>query len=132
ELAALLATLGLKRGLAQALASTDRPHAHVVWDGMVVAFIVSMVASAVLFAFPQIMFPNSEVQGMERLLALIVFAIAWSDISLAALAYRGNVKATVTARAIIEPWTISIAALGFYYVSSRDGLIYAYVLSMLA
>jgi len=132
ELAALLATLGLKRGLAQALASTDRPHAHVVWDGMAVAFTVSIAASAVLFAFPQAMFPNSPVMGMERLLALIVFAIAWSDISLAALAYRGNVKATVTARAIVEPWTISIAAFGFYYVSSRDGLIYAYVLSMLA
>ncbi|MEG3153232.1 lipopolysaccharide biosynthesis protein, partial [Sphingomonas sp. ZT3P38] len=56
ELAALLATLGLKRGLAQALADTDRPHAHVVWDGMVVAFVVSMVASALLFAFPQIMY----------------------------------------------------------------------------
>ncbi len=132
ELAALLATLGLKRGLAQALASTQRPHAHVVWDGMAVAFTVSVVASAVLFVFPQIMFPNSAVMGMERLLALIVFAIAWSDIGLAALAYRGNVKAAVTARAIVEPWTISIAALGFYYVSSRDGLIYAYVLSMLA
>lgn len=132
ELAALLATLGLKRGLAQALASTERPHAHVVWDGMVVAFIVSIVGSAVLFLFPQAMFPNSAVMGMERLLALIVFAIAWSDISLAALAYRGNVKASVTARAVVEPWTISIAAFGFYYVSSRDGLIYAYVLSMLA
>lgn len=132
ELAALLATLGLKRGLAQALASTQRPHAHVVWDGMAVAFTVSIAASAVLFLFPQIMFPNSPVMGMERLLALIVFAIAWSDISLAALAYRGNVQAAVTARAIVEPWTISIAALGFYYVSSRDGLIYAYVLSMLA
>ncbi|MFX8086624.1 hypothetical protein ABTK81_19265, partial [Acinetobacter baumannii] len=29
ELAALAATLGMKRGLAQALARTDRPHAHV-------------------------------------------------------------------------------------------------------
>ena len=37
ELAALIATLGLKRGLAQALANTERPHSHVVWDGMAVA-----------------------------------------------------------------------------------------------
>ena len=37
ELAALLATLGLKRGLAQALSSADRPHANVVWDAMAVA-----------------------------------------------------------------------------------------------
>ena len=132
ELAALLATLGLKRGLAQALASTDRPHAHVVWDGMVVAFVVSMLASALLFVFPDLMFPNSGTTGLDRYLAVIVFAIAWSDVSLAALAYRHNVKATVTARAIVEPWTISIAAWVLYYVSARDGLIIAYVLSMAA
>ncbi|APR51692.1 lipopolysaccharide biosynthesis protein [Sphingomonas koreensis] len=132
ELAALLATLGLKRGLAQALASTERPHAHVVWDGMVVAFVVSMIASAVLFTFPQIMYANSQVTGLEGLLPVIVFAIAWSDVSLAALAYRGNVKAAVTARAIVEPWTISIAAWALYYASPRDGLIIAYVLSMAA
>ncbi len=98
ELAALLATLGLKRGLAQALASTDRPHAHVVWDGMVVAFVVSMLASAVLFIYPDLMFPNSGTTGLDRYLAVIVFAIAWSDVSLAARAYRHNVKATVTGR----------------------------------
>ncbi len=132
ELAALLATLGLKRGLAQALASTDRPHAHVVWDGMVVAFVVSMLASAVLFIYPDLMFPNSGTTGLDRYLAVIVFAIAWSDVSLAALAYRHNVKAAVTARAIVEPWTISIAAWVLYYVSARDGLIIAYVLSMAA
>ncbi|WP_257843863.1 MULTISPECIES: lipopolysaccharide biosynthesis protein [unclassified Sphingomonas] len=132
ELAALLATLGLKRGLAQALASTDRPHSHVVWDGMVVAFVVSVLASALLFVFPDLMFPNSGTTGLDRYLAVIVFAIAWSDVSLAALAYRHNVKATVTARAIVEPWTISIAAWALYYVSARDGLIIAYVLSMAA
>jgi O-antigen/teichoic acid export membrane protein len=130
EFAAMLATLGLKRGLAQALTQTDRPHAHVVWDAMAVAFIVSVVASTLLFAFPQAMYPNSEVIGFERLLPCIVFAIAWSDVSLAALAYRLNVKASVTARAVVEPWTISIAAWVLFYLSARDGLILAYVLSM--
>ncbi|WP_294328455.1 oligosaccharide flippase family protein [uncultured Sphingomonas sp.] len=132
ELAALVATLGLKRGLAQALSSTDRPHAHVVWDALAVAFIMSIAASAVLFVFPQVMYPNSEVIGFERLLPLIVFAIAWSDVSLAALAYRLNVKAAVTARAVVEPWTISIAAWALSYYSTRDGLIMSYVLSMAA
>lgn len=132
ELAALVATLGLKRGLAQALSSTDRPHAHVVWDALAVAFIMSVAASAVLFVFPQVMYPNSEVIGFERLLPLIVFAIAWSDVSLAALAYRLNVKAAVTARAVVEPWTISIAAWALSYYSTRDGLIMSYVLSMAA
>ena len=76
------------------------------------------------------MYPDSQVAGMDRLLPCITFAVAWSDVSLAALAYRHNVKATVTARAIVEPWTISIAALGFYFVSKRDGLTLAYMLSM--
>ncbi len=132
EFAALVATLGLKRGLAQALTSTDKPHVCVVWDAMAVAFVASIVASAILFVFPQAMYPNSELYGAERFLSLVVVAIAWSDISLAALAYRLNVKASVTARAVVEPWTISIAAWGLYYVSARDGLILAYVASMAA
>ena len=132
ELAALLATLGLKRGLAQALSSADRPHANVVWDAMAVAFVASLIASAVLCTFPQIMYPNSAITGLDRFLPLIIVAIAWSDVSLAALAYRLNVKAAVTARAVVEPWTISIAAWALSYVSSRDGLIIAYVLSMVA
>lgn len=132
EVAALLATLGLKRGLAQALSSTERPHAHVVWDAMVVALVASVLASAVLIVFPQPMFPNSRVMGLERLLPLVIFAVAASDVALSALAYRHNIGATVTARAIVEPWTISIAAWLFSYVSARDGLILAYVVSMLA
>lgn len=132
ELAALLATLGLKRGLAQALATTDRPHVHVVWDAMTVGGIVSLLASAVLWSFPEVMYPNSYVTGLDRYLPLIILAIAWSDISLAALAYRLNVRAAVTARAVVEPWTISIAALCFSFFTTRDGLVLAYVTSTIA
>jgi O-antigen/teichoic acid export membrane protein len=132
EFAAQLATLGLKRGLAQQLSSTDKPHVCVVADAMLVAFLASAVATILLAIFPQAMFPNSKIHGLEWLLPLIVFAVAGSDVALAALAYRHNVRATVTARAIVEPWTISIAAFLLAFVSSRDGLIIAYVLSMLA
>ncbi|PWG02556.1 lipopolysaccharide biosynthesis protein [Sphingosinicella humi] len=133
EFAAQLATLGLKRGLAQQLSSTDKPHVHVVWDAMLVAFLASAVATILLALFPQAMFPNSQVRGVEWLLPLIVFAIAGTDVALAALAYLHNVRATVTARAIVEPWTISIAAILLYFtLSKRDGLIIAYVISMLA
>jgi O-antigen/teichoic acid export membrane protein len=133
EFAAQLATLGLKRGLAQQLSSTDKPHVCVVWDAMLVAFLASMVGTIILVIFPEAMFPNSQVRGVEWLLPLIVFAIAGSDVALAALAYRHNVRATVTARAIVEPWTISIAAALLYFtLSKRDGLIIAYVLSMVA
>ncbi len=132
ELAALLATLGLKRGLAQALSADDRPDAHIVWDALAVAFIVSLIASAVLFQLPEVMYPGGDITTIERLLPCIVFATAWSDVSLAALAYRRDVKATVTARAIVEPWTISFGAWAFSYVSLRDGLVLSYMLSMAA
>ena len=132
EFAAQIATLGLKRGLAQQLSATDKPHVCVVWDGMLVAFLASAAATIFLAIFPQLMFPNSPIHGLEWLLPLVVFAVAGSDVALAALAYRHNVQATVTARAIVEPWTISIAAFLLSFVSSRDGLIIAYVISMVA
>jgi O-antigen/teichoic acid export membrane protein len=130
EFAAQLATLGLKRGLAQQLAKTDKPHVCVVADALLVAAIGSAIAMTILAIFPQAMFPNSEITGMEWALPITVFALAWSDICLAALAYRHDVTSTVRARAIVEPWTISIAAFGWYFISVRDGLIIAYALSM--
>jgi O-antigen/teichoic acid export membrane protein len=82
--------------------------------------------------FPQAMFPNSELTGLEWLLPITIIALAWSDIMLAALAYRNDVTSTVRARAIVEPVTISAAALIWSWISLRDGLIIAYVLSMVA
>jgi O-antigen/teichoic acid export membrane protein len=132
EFAAQLATLGLKRGLAQQLSTTDQPHSCVVMDGILAALIASGFATLILMIFPQAMFPKGGIYGAEWLLPLVIFAIAGTEIALAALAYRHNIGATVTARAIVEPWTISIAAGLLYFLSSRDGLIIAYVVSVVA
>lgn len=132
EFAAQLATFGLKRGLAQQLSRNERPHVHIVWDALLIAAIASAIAAGILAALPQLMFPNSQINGLEQLLPLIILAIAWSDVALAALAYRHDVGATVRARAIVEPWTISIGAFAFYFYSQRDGLILAYAVSMAA
>ena len=132
ELAAQLATVGLKRGLAQQLANTDRPHACLVADALFVAAIGSLAGMLILGTFPVAMFPNSEIHGLEYMLPVTVLAIAWTDIALAALAYRNDVGATVRARSVVEPWTISIVAFGWSYLSLRDGLIIAYVISMVA
>jgi len=102
EFAALVSTLGLKRGLAQALASTDRPHSHVVWDAMLVALFAGLIAALALFFFPEAMYPNSRATGLEPLVGFVAIAIAWSDVSLAALAYRLNVAAQVKARAVVD------------------------------
>lgn len=132
EFAGQLATIGLKRGLAQYLSNTDRPHGHVVWDGLLVSWVASAIAAGVLMLVPQLMFPNSEVNQRDYLLPLTIFAWAGSDIALAALAYRGNIGATVKARSLIEPWGISIAAFVLSWYSLRDGLIISYAISAAA
>ena len=76
------------------------------------------------------MFPRQV--RLEWLLPSAVLALALADVMLAALAYRDDVGATVRARAIVEPWTLSIAALAWSFFSLRDGLLVAYALSMLA
>lgn len=133
ELVAQLATLGLRRGLAAELARAVRPHAHVVADAMVVTTLIAGAGAALLIAVPQVMFPNSSINGLDRFLPLIVIAIALTEISLAALAYRYDIASTVRARSIVEPWTISIAACLFAWAAMiRDGLILSYVASMIA
>jgi len=132
EFVAQLATLGLKRGLAGALSQTERPHAHVVTDAMLVTMLAALFGAGLLVAFPQAMFPNSGINGLDRLLALIVIAVAGSDVALAACAYKFDVGATVRARSIIEPWAISIGAFAFAFYSTRDGLILSYAVSMIA
>ncbi|HEX8064449.1 MAG TPA: oligosaccharide flippase family protein [Allosphingosinicella sp.] len=140
EFAAQLATLGLKRGLAEQLAATDRPHACIVTDAILAAFIASGFFTIILMLFPQAMFPAGNIHGADWLLPMVIFGIAGADIALAALAYRHDIAATVRARAIVEPWTISIAAAACVLIfpaaadgtRSRDGLIIAYVISVTA
>src|SRR6185295_9381794 len=132
EFAAQIAALGLRRGLAQLLANAKKPEECIVADAMLVAAIGSAIGMAILFAFPKAMYPTTVVHGMDRWLAITVLAIAWTDIALAALAYQHDVGATVRARSIVEPWTISIVAFAWSYVSLADGMIVSYVFTMVA
>lgn len=134
EFAAQLSTLGLKRGLAQLLSNSgdDSTHTARVWDAMLLSFLASSAIAVVLILVPWIMFPGGNIDTYDRLLPLIIPAIAGTDIALSALAYRYDVGATVRARSVVEPWTISIAAAAFYFVSVKDGLILSYGFAMLA
>ena len=44
EFVAQLSTLGLKRGLAQQLSKTDKPHVCITWDALLVAFTAAVLA----------------------------------------------------------------------------------------
>src|SRR3954470_18923181 len=136
EFGAQIAAFGLRRGLAQLLANAKKPQACIVADALLIAAIGSAVGMAILFAFPKAMYPTTPVGGLDRMLAITVLAVSWTDIALAALAYHHDVGATVRARSVVEPWTITIAAFALSYVpimvSRGDGLIIAYVISMVA
>jgi O-antigen/teichoic acid export membrane protein len=136
EFAAQIAALGLRRGLAQLLANAKKPQSCIVADALLVAAVGSAIGMAILILFPKAMYPTTTVGGLDRLLAITVLAISWTDIALAALAYHHDVGATVRARSIVQPWVISIAALALSFVpimvSRGDGLIIAYVISMVA
>jgi O-antigen/teichoic acid export membrane protein len=135
EFAAQLASMGLRRGLAEILSEQDdtqKPHSHVVADALFIGILASAIGAAILIALPQLMFPNSGINGMDRFLPFVIFFIVMTDIALSALAYRFDIASSVRARAVVEPWTISIAAGALYFYSARDGLIIAYVLSIVA
>ncbi len=136
EFAAQIAALGLRRGLAQLLANGKKPQACIVADALLVSAIGSAIGMAILIVFPKAMYPTTPVGGLDRLLAITVLAISWTDIALAALAYHNDVGSTVRSRSIVQPWIITIAALALSFVpimvTRGDGLIIAYVLSMVA
>ncbi len=135
EFVAQLATMGLRRGLAEILSGeidAERQDSHLVADALLIGTLASVFGAAFLVAWPQLMFPNSGINGLDRFLPAVIFAIVTTDIALSALAYRFDIVSAVRARAIVEPWTISIAAGVLYFYSARDGLIISYVVSILA
>jgi len=133
ELAAMLATLGLKRGLAEELARRERADAHVVLDALLLGLGSAAAAALLLIALPAIVFPASAITGFDRLFPLIALAIVASDVSLAALAFRHDIGAQVRARSVIEPWSLTLVALGLGLVArTPDGLLIAYAVSLSA
>ena len=132
ELTAMICTIGEKRGLAQRLSEHDGDPAHLVADGLSVALLASGIAALALWLVPAPMFPSGSYTRLDQLIVLAIPALAITEIMLAAQAYRFDIAATVRARAVVEPWTISIMAAILYFVVPASGLSLAYLISMLA
>lgn len=132
ELCGLLGSVGLKRGLAQRLSEDDRHPANIVADGLLVSLVVSGVLAAIFFVFPDPMFPSGQFSAADLFLPLAIVPLAMTEVALSALAYRYDVKTTVQARAVVEPWTLSIASAGLWFVVPDGGMSLAYILSILA
>ena len=135
ELVALICALGEKRGLAQRLTEDEDAHpANLVFDGMLLALIFSSIAAAIFWFYPAPLFPSGQFTPLDKLVVLAIPAYALTEIVLAAQAYRYDIATTVRARAVVEPWTISIMAGVLYFipVTSEAGLSLAYLISIYA
>ena len=135
ELTALVCAMGEKRGLAQRLTDDDERHpANLVYDGMLLALLFSGIAAAFFWFVPGPLFPSGEYTALDRLIVLAIPGYALTEIVLAAQAYRYDIATTVRARAVVEPWTISIVAGALYFVPalSQSGLSLAYLASIYA
>ncbi|MEE4287977.1 MAG: oligosaccharide flippase family protein [Erythrobacter sp.] len=146
EVLALVCSLGEKRGLAQRLSEDGdgggdahgnpegQPEVNLVFDGMLLALVWSSAAALILFLFPAPMFPSGMNSPYDLWLIATIPAFALTEIMLAAQAYKYDIATTVRARAIVEPWVISIAAGVFFYIEPlRDfGLALAFIVSIFA
>lgn len=130
EFAGMLATMGQKRGLAARLAEEREHPANTVADALLLATLFSAGAMALLALFPQAMYPTGNFTPLDELLALAVLLLALGDLALAALAYRFDVATTVRARAVVEPWALSLSAGALYFVLPESGLSLAYLISV--
>ncbi len=132
ELVGVLATVGLRHGLtAHLTAALDKNRA--ACEGLALGLVAALFSALVLMKHPGLMFPYGARSIGERLFPLIIIALVASDILLVSLAYTHNLKPQITARALVEPWVLTIFALGFAYTRYKaDGLLIAYVLSQLA
>jgi len=132
ELTAMICTIGEKRGLAQRLSDHDDDPGPLVADGIFLALLAGTLCALVLWLVPAPMFPSGIYGELDRLIVLAIPALAMTEILLAAQAYRFDIGATVRARAIVEPWTISLMAGLMAFVAPASGLSVAYLISIYA
>ena len=134
ELVALVCAMGEKRGLAQRLSAeedTANP-TNLVYDGMLLALLFSGFAALFFWFVPAPLFPSGDYNRIDKLIVLAIPGYALTEIVLAAQAYRYDIATTVRARAVVEPWTISIMAGALWFVIPDSGLEMAYLISIYA
>lgn len=133
ELLGQLCALGLKRGLAEWLSHAEgQNEANIVADGLFLAGLFGLAAGIMIYLFPAPMFPSGHYHEIDRLLPFAILFLALTEVALAAQAYRYDIATTVRARAIVEPWTISIMAGVMYFINQEIGLTIAFLLSVAA
>lgn len=138
DIVVLVCALGEKRGLAQRLTQGaedgETSATNLVYDGMLASLVVAVPMVLLLLAVPVLMFPSGTNSEYDMWILAAIPAFALTEILLAAQACRYDIATTVRARALVEPWTKSIAAGAFFFVPAigDGGLVLAFVASIYA
>jgi O-antigen/teichoic acid export membrane protein len=139
ELAAHLATLGLKRYLLSALATSDTLN-RTATAAIIAGLGGSVIAAVVLAVFPRLLVPvdlaiPAPIRGVLFLIPLIVVL----DLMLSALLHVQELKAQVWSRSIVEPWVLLIVATAVavyagdaHPLLKSHGLLMGYAASLIA
>jgi O-antigen/teichoic acid export membrane protein len=132
ELVALIATMGLKRGLLFHLAHAEDSHAAAA-EAVLLSMLAALLGAVALALLPAVVFPDSNVTWIMQLFPFVMLAIVLSDICLAALTHHHLMFPQVMARSIVEPWVLTLVAGGLAFTSLKhEALFIAYALAMLA
>jgi O-antigen/teichoic acid export membrane protein len=130
ELVALIATMGLKRGLLYHLAHTDDSHAAAA-EALLLAMLAALAGALILMLLPGIAFPDTKITLAVRLFPLVMLALVLSDICLAALTHHHLMFPQVIARSIVEPWVLTLITGALAFTSMKhEALFIAYAMAM--
>jgi O-antigen/teichoic acid export membrane protein len=130
ELVGLIATIGLKRGLVYHMSKTADVEAAAA-EGLALSLLAAGLGAAVLVALPELIFPDSKVTMLMRLFPLVMLVLVLCDICLAALTHYHLMFPQVIARALVEPWVLTLAAgLLVFTPLKHEALFIAYALAM--
>ena len=129
EITAAICIIGLKRSLLDMLSHQTEKGRNVerrIIEALGVTFILGCIISAILTFVWAILFPDQH--HLLPFLFLGVPAIIFTDVCLTAIKFKRIIKWDVLSRCVFEPWFfLCVAVVLFYYNRIDDGLIFAYV-----
>lgn len=134
EIIAAICVIGLKRGLLDMLsyeAEMGNPPERRIMEALGIGLAISALGALGLLAVWWFLFPGDVL--LVVVLSLAVPAITFTEITLTSTKFKRIIRWEVLARCFAEPWMFLVSALLFAGVGwSTNGLLYAYVCSLLA
>jgi O-antigen/teichoic acid export membrane protein len=132
ELAALMATMGLKRGLLLHLNNAKDPHVAAA-EALLLTMALALGGAIFFMLLPGLVFPGAKASLIMQVFPLVMLGLVLSDMCLAALSHYHMMMPQVVARALVEPWVLTLTAGALAFTPFKyEALFIAYGLAMSA